>query len=150
MYYYVKEFIQSQYNNINNNNFREVFMEAASTLPDKELGKLVTMLDTIGIDTTSIRWEVFEYIVKDYVDYYSKRVPKWLKNKSEDWSRLDYMLEEISNLGFGQEAAKKYVLEHESELGLKLSPLEYDYGWFGSDDFDLGWFNKVEFDKEND
>lgn len=144
----VTEFIKAYKHKINDNDFEYVFSRAAEELVTHEISQLATMLESIGIETESIRWNVFEQQVKGYVDYWLYQTPSYMKNKSESWSRLDYMIEDISNLGFGEPDAKAYVIKNGKRLGLNLLALEPQYGWYGSGDYDLGWFNKREFEKE--
>lgn len=144
-----KEFIKAYKHKIDANDFEYVFSRAAKELVTHEINELATMLELIGIETEDIRWNVFEQEVKNYVDYYLNQTPSYMKNRSEDWSRLAYMLEEISDLGFGGPDVKAYVIKNGKRLGLNLLALEPQYGWYGSGDYDLGWFNKSEFDKEN-
>ena len=143
------EFIRKYRNKINDNDFEYVFSRAAEELVTHEINELATMLESIGIETEDIRWKVFEQQVKGYVDYYLNQTPTYMKNKSEDWSRVDYMIDEISDLGFGAPDAKAYVIKNGKRLGLNLLDLETKYGWYGSGDYYLGWFNKSEYDKEN-
>lgn len=152
MFAKTKEFIESHKNLINQNKFYELFKAAAkdNTLVTHEINELAVVLEeALGVpDLDALRWQIFESEVKDYIDYYQK-LPSYMKNKSNDWSRLDYMLDGISNIGFGDIDAKNYVIKNGRRMGLSILPLDPEYGWYGSGDYDLGWFNPVEFKKEN-
>ena len=143
------EFIRNYKDKINDNDFEYVFSRASEELVTHEINELATMLESIGIETEDIRWRVFEKQVKGYVDYYLNQLPPYMKNRSADWSRVDYMLEEVPTLGFGDSDAKAYIIKNGKKMGLNVKPLEPQYGWYGSGDYDLGWFNKREFEKEN-
>jgi hypothetical protein len=152
MFARTKEFIESHKNLINQNKFYDLFKAAAkdTTLVTHELNELAFVLEeALGVtDLDSIRWQVFESEVKDYIDYY-QNLPSYMRNKSNDWSRLDYMLDEISNIGFGAIDAKNYVIKNGKRMGLNILQLDPEYGWEGAGDYDLGWFDPVEFEEEN-
>lgn len=150
MFARTKEFIESHSTLINENKFYELFKEAAKELITHEINELAVVLETVlGVeDLDTCRWQVFESVVKDYIDHYQK-LPSYMKNKSNDWSRLDYMLDEISDVGFGFNDAKNYVIKNGKKMGLNLLQLEPQYSWMGEYDYDLGWFDKEEYRKEN-
>lgn len=150
MFAKTKEFIESYSTLINENKFYELFKAAAKDLVTHEINELAVILEeALGVpDLDDLRWQVFESEVKDYIDYYQK-LPSYMKNKSNDWSRLDYMLDGISNIGFSDSDAKHYIIKNAKHMHLSLLPLDPEYGWYGSGDYDLGWFNPVEFKKEN-
>ncbi len=150
MFARTKEFIESHATLINENKFYALFKAAVKGLLTREINELACIIEeALSVpDLDACRWQVFESEVHEYIDYYQK-LPSYMKNKSNDWSRLDYMLDEISNIGFGQIDAKNYVIQNGKRMGLNILPLEPEYGWLGSGDYDLGWFNKSEYKKEN-
>lgn len=150
MFARTKEFIETYSTLINENKFYALFKAAAKELVTHELNELAVILETVlgAEDLDACRWQVFESEVKDYIDYY-QNLPSYMKNNSNDWSRLDYMLDGISDIGFGMIDAKNYVIKNGKHMGLNVLPLRPEYGWYGSGDYDLGWFNQEEYKKEN-
>lgn len=143
----VKKFIENNIDLINNTQIYDVFKLACEDLSTNEIHELSEVLSTIDIETETIRWRVFEDIVKEYIKD-NLNAPNFAKDKSNSWARLDYMMDGISNVGFGWVQAKQYVLEHAKQLGLHIRPLAAQYGWQGTGDYAFQWFDEDAFDKE--
>lgn len=144
----VKQFIETYIEVIEDNNLEFVFKQAAADLSPAELSELSVILENIGIPTVEARWKVFDQGVVDYIQGYLD-APSWQKNKSNSWARVDYMLEEISDLGFGWHDAKEHVIANGDKYGTTIHKLAPEHGWTGDGDYAFEWFNSVEFDKEN-
>ena len=148
MFARVKELIETHINLIDDNNFESLFQLAVdSVLNTAEISELSEILEHIGVDTEAVRWEVFDNAVIEYINYYIG-LPGYLKDKSNSWARVDYMLDEITNVGFGWHAAKQHVLNNSAKYGTTITKLSPEYGWQGAGDYAFDWFNSVEFDKE--
>ena len=143
----VKQFIETYIDAIQENSIEFVFKQAAAELSTDELFELSEMLERINIPTEEVRWKVFDQGVVDYIQGFLDG-PSWQRDKSNSWARVDYMLEEISDLGFGRLNAKVHVLSNGNKYGTTIRKLAPEYGWQGSGDYAFEWFNSVEFDKE--
>ena len=143
----VKQFIETYIEAIEDNSLEFVFKQAAAELSTDELFELSEVLEGIDIPTEEVRWKVFDQGVVDYIQG-RLAAPSWQKDKSNSWARVDYMLEEISNLGFGWQDAKAHVIANGNKYGTTVRKLAPEYGWQGSGDYAFEWFNSAEFDKE--
>ncbi len=143
----VKQFIETYKEAINNNSFEFVFKQAAAELSTDKLFELSEVLEKINIPTEEVRWKVFDQGVVDYIQYHLG-APYYQKDKSNSWARVDCMLDEISNLGFGWQDAKAHVIANGDKYGTSVRKLAPEYGWQGSGDYAFEWFDSVEFDKE--
>ena len=140
----VKKFIENHIDLINDNNIERLFELAAEDLTTPDLSQLSEILEDIEIDTEAVRWEVFDALVVEYI-------ADKLHNKhdiSNSWARVDYMLDDISNLGFGWNEAKEHVINNANKYHTTIRELEPEYGWYGSGDYAFEWFNKDAFRKE--
>lgn len=143
----VKQFIETYIEAIEDDSLEFVFKQAAAELSTDELSELSEVLEGINISTEEVRWKVFDQGVVDYIQG-RLYAPSWQKDKSNSWARVDYMLEEISDLGFGWQDAKAHVIANENTYGTTIRKLAPEYGWMGDGDYAFEWFNSVEFDKE--
>lgn len=144
MYDNVKKFIENNIELINDNNIEGIFNIAAEDLTTHEISQLVGILEDIDIDTEAVRWEVFDALVVEYInDHLNNKY-----DRSNSWARVEYMLDEISNLGFGWNEAKEHVINNENKYHTTIRELEPEYGWYGSGDYAFEWFNKDAFRKE--
>ena len=143
----VKQFIETYIEAIEDNSLEFVFKQASAELSTDELAELSEVLEGINIPTEEVRWKVFDQGVVDYIQG-NLTAPSWQKDKSNSWARVDYMLEGISDLGFGWLNAKAHVLSNADKYGTTIRKLAPEYGWTGSGDYAFEWFNSVEFDKE--
>ena len=141
----VKDFIEQNVDLIDDNNFVALFEKADKQLSQDQCAELMDIFNDIGVEATSICWKIFEQNVKTYI---KDELNNPYNTSSNDWARLDYMLEGISSVGFSWQEAKEYVLTNQEKLGLKCRKLEPQYGWQGSGDYAFQWFNKKAFDKE--
>lgn len=143
----VKQFIETYIDAIEDNSLEFVFTQAAAELSTDELYELSEVLEDIDIPTEEVRWKVFDQGVVDYIQS-RLAAPSWQKDNSNSWARVDYMLEEISDLGFGWQDAKDHVIANETTYGTTIRKLAPEYGWMGEGDYAFEWFNSVKFDKE--
>ena len=143
----VKQFIETYIEAIEDNSLEFVFKQAAAELSTDELAELSDVLEGINIPTEEARWKVFDQGVVDYIQY-NLAAPAWQKDNSNSWARVDYMLEEISDLGFGWHDAKKHVIANGNKYGTTIRKLAPEYGWMGDGDYAFEWFNSAEFDME--
>ena len=143
----VKQFIETYIEAIEDNSLEFVFKQASAELSTDELYELSEVLEGINIPTEEVRWKVFDQGVVDYIQGLLA-APSWQKDKSNSWARVDYMLDEISDLGFGWQDAKAHVIANGSKYGTTIRKLAPEYGWMGDGDYAFDWFNSVEFDKE--
>lgn len=143
----VKQFIETYIEAIEDNSIEFVFKQAAAELSTDELFELSEVFEGINIPTEEARWKVFDQGVVDYIQGYLN-APSWQKDSSNSWARVDYMLEEISNLGFGWQDAKEHVIANGNKYGTTIRKLAPEYGWMGHGDYAFEWFNSAEFDKE--
>ena len=141
----VKDFIEQNVDLIDDNNFVALFEKADNRLSQDQCSDLMDIFNNIGVDATSICWNIFETNVKTYVGY---ELASPYRTSSNSWARLDYMLVGISTVGFTWQEAKHYVLTNQGKLGLDCRELEPQYGWQGVGDYAFQWFNEEEFDKE--
>ena len=144
----VKQFIETYIEAIEDNSLEFVFKQAAAELSTDELFELSEVLEGINIPTEEVRWKVFDDTVVDYIQYHLNR-PSYMRDRSNGWARVDYMLDSISDLGFGWHDAKQHVIANTNKYGTTVHKLAPEYGWQGSGDYAFEWFNSVEFDKEN-
>ena len=143
----VKQFIETYIEAIEDNSLEFVFKQAAAELSTDELFELAEVLEGINIPTEEVRWKVFDQGVVDYIESFLA-APSWQKDRSNSWARVDYMLETISDLGFGWRAARAHVIVNGNKYGTTVRKLAPEYGWMGDGDYAFEWFNSVEFDKE--
>ena len=143
----VKQFIETYIEAIEDNSLEFVFKQAAAELSTDELFELSEVLEGINIPTEEVRWKVFDQGVVDYIQG-NLAAPSWQKDKSNSWARVDYMLDGISDLGFGWHDAKEHVIANGNKYGTTIRKLAPEYGWMGDGDYAFEWFNSVEFDKE--
>ena len=141
----VKDFIEQNVDLIDDENFVALFEKADTRLSQDQCAELMDIFNDIGVDATSICWNIFETNVKTYVGYESAAP---YGDKSKSWARLDYMLDGISTVGFSWQEAKDYVLTHQDKLGLECRKLEPQYGWQGAGDYAFQWFDEKAFDEE--
>ena len=109
------------------------------------VSNLVDVFDTAGIDTKDA---IHRAIKTKIAQYIRDNQQIGVDDRSHSWSRLDYMCDELNDMGMGYQGFKQYILDHADEFGLKIKPLSAEYGWYGDSDYDLGWFNKQEYLKE--
>lgn len=144
----VKKFIEEHIDEINDNQFEDVLSTAAAVIFETHLMyELVVVLETVAGDLTETRWKIFDQLVKDYIDN-NLNAPAWTKDKSNSWARVDYMLEEICDMGFGWPDAKDHVIHNGNKYGTVVRKLAPEYGWMGEGDYAFKWFDSVAFDKE--
>lgn len=143
----VKQFIETYIEAIEDNIFEFVFKQAAAELSTDELFELSEVLEKINIPTEEIRWKVFDDSVVDFIQINLAK-PSYQKDKSNSWARVDYMLYEVSDLGFGRKAAKAHVISNSNKYGTTIRKLAPEYGWEGADDYAFEWFNSEAYDKE--
>lgn len=143
----VKQFIETYIEAIEENSLEFVFTQAAADLSTDEIYELSEVLEGINIPTEEVRWKVFDQGVIDYIQYHLS-IPSYMKDRSNSWARVDYMLDGISDLGFGWLNAKAHVLSNGNKYGTTIRKLAPEYGWQGSGDYAFEWFNSAEFDKE--
>ena len=143
----VKQFIETYIEALEDNSLEFVFKQAAAELSTDELFELSEVLEGINIPTEEVRWKVFDQGVVDYIQG-NLAAPSWQKDNSNSWARVDYMLEEIPDLGFGWRDAREHVIANGNTYGTTIRKLAPEYGWMGSGDYAFEWFNSVEFDKE--
>lgn len=143
----VKQFIETYIEAIEDNSLEFVFTQAAAELSTDELYELSEVLEGINIPTEEVRWKVFDQSVIDYIQT-ELALPGYMKDSSNSWARVDYMLDGISDLGFGWHAAKQHVISNGIKYGTTVRKLAPEYGWQGSGDYAFEWFNSAEFDKE--
>jgi hypothetical protein len=143
----VKQFIETYIEAIEDDILDFVFINAAEELSTDELYELADVLEGINIPTEEVRWKIFDDGVDDYIQGWLA-APSWQKDKSNSWARVDYMLEEISDLGFGWQEAKEHVIANANKYGTTIRKLAPEYGWMGDGDYAFEWFNPVEFDRE--
>ena len=143
----VKQFIETYIEAIEDNSLEFVFKQAAAELSTDELFELSEVLGGINIPTDEARWKVFDDSVVDYIQG-RLAAPSWQKDTSNSWARVDYMLEEISDLGFGWQTAKAHVITNGDKYGTTVRKLAPEYGWMGDGDYAFKWFDSAEFDKE--
>ena len=143
----VKQFIETYIEAIEENSLEFVFTQAAAELSTDEIYELSEVLEGINIPTEEVRWKVFDQGVIDYIQYNLSR-PSYMKDRSNSWARVDYMLDGISDLGFGWLNAKAHVMSNGNKYGTTVRKLAPEYGWQGSGDYAFDWFNSAEFDKE--
>lgn len=143
----VKKFIETYIDAIEDNSIEFVFVQAAVELSTDEIFELSEILESINIPTKEIRWKVFDHFVLDYIDD-NLQMPHYQKDHSNSWARVDYMLDGISNLGFGWKAAKEHIIANSDTYGTTIRKLAPEYGWQGAGDYAFEWFNSAEFDKE--
>ena len=143
----VKQFIETYIEAIEENCLEFVFKQAAAELSTDELFELSEVLEGINIPTEEVRWKVFDQGVVDYIQHYLN-MPSYMKNKSNSWARVDVMLDQISNLGFGWQDAKAHVIANVDKYGTTVHELAPEYGWEGAGDYAFDWFDSEEFDKE--
>lgn len=143
----VKDFIEANIDLIDNSNIELLLDKALDTNP-YIVGELGSILDTIDIDTTNIRWNLLYKLIIKYIDD-NKDLPDYQKGDSCDsWARVDYMLLEIPDLGFNHKEIKDRLSRLPKSDKAYAYPLEPEYGWYGSGDYAFSWFNKSGFDKE--
>ena len=145
----VKQFIETYIEAIEDNSLEFVFKQAAAELSTDELYELSEVLEGINIPTEEVSWKVFDDSVVDYIQG-KLAAPSWQKDRSNSWARVDYMLDGISNLGFGWQDAKEHIIANSNKYGTTIRKLAPEYGWMGDGDYAFEWFNSVEFDKEYD
>ena len=143
----VKKFIETFIEAIEENSLEFVFKQAAAELSTDQLFELSEALESINIPTEEVRWKVFDQSVIDYIQY-NLAAPSWQKDRSNSWARVDYMLDGISNLGFGWLDAKEHIIANSNKYGTTIRKLAPEYGWQGAGDYAFEWFDSVEFDKE--
>lgn len=143
----VKKFIETYIDAIEENSLEFVFTQAAAELSTDELYELSEVLESINMPTEEVRWKVFDQIVIDYIQD-NLAAPSWQKDRSNSWARVDYMLDGISDLGFGWKDAKAHVIANGNRYGTIIRKLAPEYGWMGDGDYAFEWFNSAEFDKE--
>lgn len=143
----VKQFIETYIEAIEDYSLEFVFKQAAAELSTDELFELSEVLEGINIPTEEVRWKVFDQGVVDYIQYHLN-IPSYMKDRSNSWARVDYMLDGISDLGFGWLNAKAHVMSNGNKYGTTVRKLAPEYGWQGSGDYAFEWFNSAEFDKE--
>ena len=143
----VKQFIESYIEAIEDNSLEFVFKQAAAELSSDELRELSEVLEAIDIQTEEVRWKVFDQGVVDYIQS-NLAAPSWQKGKSNSWARVDYMLYEVSDLGFGRQDAKAHVIANGDKYGTVVRKLAPEYGWEGAGDYAFEWFDSAEYDKE--
>lgn len=141
----VKEFIEQNVDLIDANDFVAFFENADTQLSQDECADLMDIFNDIGVDATAICWKIFEQNVATFID---EELNNLYKTRSNDWARVDYMLDGISSVGFSWQEAKDYVLTNQEKLGLRCRELESQYGWQGFGDYAFQWFNEKEFEKE--
>lgn len=143
----VKQFIESYIEAIEDNSLEFVFKQAAAELSTDEISDLSEVLEEVNIPTEEVRWKVFDQGVIDYIQD-NLAAPSWQKDNSNSWARVNYMLEEISNLGFGWHDAKEHVIANGTKYGTVIRKLAPEYGWEGAGDYAFEWFNSAEYAKE--
>ena len=147
MFNAVKQFVEQNIQLIDDANLYKLFMLAEKAIPETHnMAELADMLETIGLNTEYIRWSIFDQSVQNYIKYYLTLTPPI--DKSNSWARVDYMLEEISDMGFGWQAAKEHVINNGNTYSTTVKPLDPEYGWQGSGDYAFKWFDKIAFEKE--
>ena len=143
----VKQFIETYIEAIEDNSLEFVFKQAAAELSTDELFELSEVLEGINIPTEEVRWKVFDQGVVDFIQN-NLAMPSYLKDKSNSWARVDYMLYGVSDLGFGWQDAKSHVISNGDKYGTTIRKLAPEYGWEGAGDYAFEWFDSVEFAKE--
>lgn len=143
----VKKFIETYIDVIDDNSLEFVFKQASAELSTDELAELSEVLEGINIPTEEVRWKVFDQGVVDFIQSNLAK-PSYQKDKSNSWARVDYMLYEVSDLGFGWQDAKAHVIANGDKYGTVVRKLAPEYGWEGAGDYAFEWFNSVEYAKE--
>ena len=143
----VKQFIETYIEAIEDNSLEFVFKQAAAELSTDELFELSEVLEGINIPTEEVRWKVFDQGVVDFIQR-NLNLPGYMKDSSNSWARVDYMLYGVSDLGFGWQDAKEHVIANGDKYGTTIRKLAPEYGWEGAGDYAFEWFNSVEFAKE--
>ena len=143
----VKQFIETYIEAIEDNSLEFVFKQAAAELSTDELFELSEILEGINIPTEEVRWKVFDQGVVDFIQSNLAK-PSHQKDASNSWARVDYMLYEVSDLGFGWHDAKSHVIDNGDKYGTAVRKLAPEYGWEGAGDYAFDWFNSLEYDKE--
>ena len=143
----VKQFIETYIEAIEDNSLEFVFKQAAAELSTDELFELSEVLEGINIPTEEVRWKVFDQGVVDFIQR-NLNLPGYMKDSSNSWARVDYMLYGVSDLGFGWQDAKEHVIANGDKYGTTIRKLAPEYGWEGAGDYAFEWFNSEEFAKE--
>ncbi len=149
----VKQFIEDNIELIDREQWTTVMKLAcdgrnSTNLIPSDLLQLIEILNKIDIDTTQIRWSLFEKALLDQIEYelfYNTQSD----SQSNAWSRIDMMVLRIGYFGFNLNEITGYLLKHQDRLGLNLKPLPPKYSVSGTKGtYDLGWFNAKAFEKE--
>lgn len=144
----VKLFLEKHVDLLEDNNLELFFTLAAEAVLETHLmNQLSDVLHEIGIETDSVRWKVFDNLVNQYIDG-RLNAPSFAKDRANSWARVDYMLDEISDMGFGWHDAKAHVVANGKKYNTTVTALEPEYGWQGDGDYAFIWFDKKAFDEE--
>ena len=119
---------------------------ANEVLYNKDLINLFIILEDIGVDLTDYRWEIFDNTFMKELNYL--KLSNKLTDPSDSWSRLQYMLGDVGYQGFTYKEIVDHLKKVKDILGIKMEPLEPEYGWEGPGDYNLGWFNREKFREE--
>lgn len=142
------DFINRYKDFLEENDLYSFFRIAAEKIIETHLMQdLSNTLEKAGIDTTTVRWEVFDSQVNDYIAE-NLNQPSWVGDKSNSWARVCYMMDEISDMGFGYHPAIEHVKTNSDKYSTTVRPLAPEYGWEGEGDYAFEWFNEQAFDKE--
>lgn len=140
-------FIDENLEDIDNENWTDLFQTAWEELDKVKVNELITVLLDIDIDYEILIWASIE-------GQFLNRIAFELDNSAfsdmaESWSRLNWMLNAMETFYHKTwSQVKQHILDNAEKLNLTIKPLDLRYSWDGSPEFDLGWFKPEYFEDQ--
>lgn len=142
-----KSFLKKYLHLVDIGDYTQLFKTAALQLKDSEIRQIVYALNSVNVDTLSVRENLFIDKFMEVLDAYIHYEYDCTTFPANEWSRFDYMIQVPTVLDYGLSRTEelKCLVRERHRLGLKMIPLSREYWWDHNQDYDLGWFDKSRF-----
>ena len=143
----IVSFIDENLEDIDNENWTDLFHTAWEELDKVKVNELITILSDIDIDYDVLVWASIEGQLLNRIAYELDNSA--FNDMAESWSRLNWILNAMETFYHKTwDQVKQHILDNAAKLNLNIKPLDVEYSWDGSQEYDLGWFKPEYYEEQ--
>ncbi len=125
-----------------------IFKDAHEELDPEFIKEFVNLLSNSKAKNLNIDIVKRTCILQELLNQinYALENPGVMQDSSNSWSRFDSAWMSLETYDYSSKDFLDFLIKSGHQYGLKLSQLEYPYGYWGDGaDWDLGWFNRKQY-----
>lgn len=141
------KFIEDHIDLIDDEKWTELFKAAFDKLEETKVPDIVSMLKVIGISEDTLYWGSIEGEILSKIQFELDH-NYFNQDRANSWSRVRWMLYGIYTYNYSHDQIVQHLIDNKDRLNLKMTPLDSEYSYDGSDEYDLGWFKPQYYNPE--